>query len=171
MQGRWSKLYQSFFTSDIMADHAAALLFQCLWSFAAHERRLTKWGYTVERGECDLSIDQMAGMLRCDRKTIIRRLKILNAAGRITQARRATQHAPAVWRVANYERYQPEVNPRPPQKGRLEGRLTPRLKGHSKESPKKDSQSAAPPPPLTRAADAAGGEWKGDSGYGQHADA
>lgn len=107
MTPRWGKLWEDFFHSPaMMKNHTAAILFECLFIKAAHVDRVTKWGDTVRRGECDLSVRQLSELLYKDTKTIMRAMEYLEANGCIETIKTSAHDAPSIRRVVNYEKYQ-----------------------------------------------------------------
>lgn len=111
MHRGWIRLWRKWVDSPLAKDHEAFAVFMLILSEARHTPKTNpRYRYTVERGEIDLTLDQIGSKLGLSHK------QTRNAVARLMRMECVTKrhtggHAPTIWKVNNYGLYQPDGAP------------------------------------------------------------
>lgn len=101
----WVKLWRKWCDHEMASDPNATLVFLHLLTSAALDTYVNRrFGYTVQRGECDLTISQLAQIARLSRGAVREALTRLVKYGTITRSPRHA-HCPSITTIVNFNTY------------------------------------------------------------------
>ena len=109
MHRGWVKLWRKWRDHEMASDANATLVFLHLLTEARRSpKRNRRYGYTLERGQCDLTLGQLAKLTALSVKSVRGALDRLERYETIT---RGTQQGrqPAIITIVNFDRYNPDA--------------------------------------------------------------
>lgn len=109
MHRGWVKLWRKWRDHEMASDPNATLVFLHLLTEARREPKVNRrYGYTLERGQCDLTLKQLAELTKLSVKEIRGALARLE---RYETIKRGTQQGkqPAIITIVNFDTYNPDA--------------------------------------------------------------
>lgn len=149
----WIKLWRKWQKHEMASDPNATLVFLHLLMSAALDTYVNRrFGYTVRRGECDLTIEQLCRLTHLTRDSVREALSRLVRYGTLARSPR-NPHCPSITTIVNFNTYNPMTNSNPhqtPTEPPPNPHSTPRLEEVKKLEVKKLSTITAPEVAVTQ---------------------
>ena len=117
MHRGWVKLWRKWRDHEMASDPNATLVFLHLLTEARREpKKNRRYGYTLERGQCDLTLGQLSELTSLSVKSVRGALDRLE---RYETIKRGTQKGkqPAIITIVNFDTYNPDVSDKGNQRG------------------------------------------------------
>lgn len=123
MHRGWVRLWRKWRDHEMASDPNATLVFLHLLTEARRDSKLNRrYGYTLQRGQCDLTQDQLAERTALTRKAVREALSRLEKYETIVRGQQKGRQ-PAIITIVNFDRYNPDATDNGHQEGHGNGQL------------------------------------------------